>query len=70
MKKIFLVFLENENGKHHAHFETIQAGENLRIYVDRYSSADVIRVCENATQAAYLAEKWNREYKENDTYSH
>lgn len=68
MKKIYLVFSEMENGKHFAHAETIQVGENLKVYVDRYSDADVIHICESATQAAFLAEEWNEAYKNNGTY--
>lgn len=68
MKKIYLVFSETENGKHYAHAETIKTGENLKNYIERYSSADIVHICENATQAAYLAEEWNQCYRENNTY--
>lgn len=59
MKKIYLVFSETKDGKSYAHAETIQAGENLKKYIDRYPSANIIHICETATQAAYLAEEWN-----------
>lgn len=68
MKKIYLVFSETENGKHYAHAETIKAGENLKNYIKRYPSADIIHICETATQAAYLAEEWNQDYRNNNTY--
>lgn len=68
MKKIYLVFSETKDGKHFAHAETIKAGENLKVYVDRYPNAKVIHICESATQAAYLAEEWNEAYRNNRTY--
>jgi len=68
MKKIFLVFSETKNGKHYAHAETIRAGENLKNYIERYPSANIVHICETATQAAFLAEQWNQDYKNNNTY--
>lgn len=59
MKKIYLVFLETKDGKSYAHAETIRTGENLKNYIDRYPSANIIHIYETATQAAYLAEEWN-----------
>ena len=67
MKKIYLVFMETKDGKHHAHSETIKAGENLMRYVKRYPSAEVMHVCETATQAAYLTVEWNAQFKANGT---
>lgn len=68
MKKIHLVFSEMKDGKHFAHAETIKTGENLKNYVERYPNANIIHICESATQAAYLAEEWNQSYKDNNTY--
>lgn len=68
MKKIFLVFVETENGKHFAHAETIKTGENLMNFVGRYPHADTVHICENATQAAFLAVNWNESYRNNGTY--
>ena len=68
MKKIHLVFSEMKDGKHFAHAEIIKTGENLKNYVGRYPNANIIHICESATQAAYLAEEWNQSYKDNNTY--
>ena len=68
MKKIYLVFSETKDGKHYAHAETIRTGENLKNFIEIYPSADVIHICESATQAAYLAEEWNYSYRKNNTY--
>lgn len=59
MKKIYLVFSETKDGKSYAHAETIRAGENLKNYIDRYPSANIIHICETETQAAYIAEEWD-----------
>lgn len=68
MKNIHLVFSEMKDGKHYAHAETIRAGENLKNYIDRYHSANIVHICETATQAAFLAEQWNQDYKNNNIY--
>lgn len=68
MKRIYLVFSDSKDGKHYAHAETIRAGENLKNYIERYPSANIIHICETATQAAFLAEQWNQDYKNNNTY--
>lgn len=68
MKNIYLVFSETKDGKHYAHSETIRTGENLMNHIKRYPAADIIHVCETATQAAYLAVEWNQSYKDNGTY--
>lgn len=68
MKRIYLVFSETKGGKHYAHAETIRAGENLKNYIERYPSANIVHICETATQAAFLAEQWNQDYKNNNTY--
>ena len=67
MKKIYLVFTETKDGKHYSHAETIKAGENLMCYVKRYPSAEVMHICETATQAAFLAEEWNKSFRDNGT---
>lgn len=64
MKKIFLVFVENHGGKHYAWAETIKTGENLKNYIERYPETIIVHVCESATEAAYLAEEWNKAYRE------
>ena len=68
MKRIYLVLSETKDGKHYAHAETIRAGENLKNYIERYPSANIVHICETATQAAFLAEQWNQDYKNNNTY--
>ena len=68
MKRIYLVFSETKDGKHYAHAETIRAGENLKNYIERYPSANIVHICETVTQAAFLAEQWNQDYKNNNTY--
>ena len=68
MKKIYLVFSERKDNKHYAHAETIRIGENLKNHIKRYPLADIIHICETATQAHYLAEAWNQAYKDNNTY--
>ena len=68
MKRIYLVFSETKDGKHYAHAETIRAGENLKNYIERDPSANIVHICETATQAAFLAEQWNQDYKNNNTY--
>lgn len=68
MKKIYLVFSEAENGKHFAHAETIKAGENLKNFIERYTNADIVHVCESATQAYTLAARWNEGYRNTGVY--
>ena len=66
MKRIYLVFSETKDGKHYAHSETIRTGENLMYHIN--PAADIIHICETATQAAYLAIEWNQSYKDNGTF--
>ena len=68
MKKIYLVFSETKSGKHYAPAETIRAGENLKNFIDKYPDADIIHICETATQAHCLAEAWNQAYRDNNSY--
>ena len=66
MKKIHVVFVITENGKHHAIANTIRAGENLTPFINRYKS-NICHLCENALQAEQIALAWNKQYKENRT---
>jgi hypothetical protein len=68
MKKIYIVISITENGKRHAFSETIRTGENLKAHFKRYPNADIIHLCETATQAGYLAAEWNESYKKNGEY--
>lgn len=68
MKKIYLVFSETVNGKHCAYAETIRTGENLKCHIDRYPAADIVHICETATQAHKIAADWNESYRRNGTY--
>lgn len=67
MKKIYLVFVETEAGKHYSHAETIKTGENLMNFVRRYPKLKAMHICETATQAAFLTEEWNKSFKANGT---
>lgn len=66
MKKIYIVFSETKNGKHFAYADTIKAGENLMAFIK--PNTKIAHICENATQAAYLAEQWNQDYRNNNTF--
>ena len=66
MKKIFVVFVITENGKHHAIANTIKTGENIISFIKRYKS-DICHLCETALQAEQIALAWNKQYKENGT---
>lgn len=66
MKKIYLVFVDTKDGKYFAHSETFNAGTD--ICIKRYPLTQNIHFCESATQAAYLAEEWNQDFKNNDTF--
>lgn len=68
MKKIHVVFVESENGKHFAHAESIRVGENLKPHFDRYPQMSIAHLCETATEAHTTAAKWNEEYKANGSY--
>lgn len=68
MKKIYLVFSEEKDGKYYAHAETIQENENLKFYIDKYKLSNTIRICRSKTQAARLEAKWNRLFRKNKIY--
>ena len=68
MKKIHLVIVETENGKHYAHAESIRTGENLKAHFGRYPKMSIAHLCETALEAHTTAEKWNEEYRANGTY--
>lgn len=66
MKKVFVVFVQEINGKYWAIPDTIRTGENLAAFIQRYR-ANICHLCESATQAAFLAAEWNEAYKANGT---
>lgn len=66
MKSIYIAFSITKDGKNHAYADTIKARENLINFIKPMTKKAVI--CESATQAAYLAEEWNRTYRNNNTY--
>ena len=68
MKKIHLIFVEEQNGKFFASPEAIRIGVNLKNYIDRVPNVKTIHICESATQAHSLAAEWNEVYKANGTY--
>ena len=67
MKNIYLVFVSEIDGKYCATAETIRAGNNLIPFCKRYRAA-IVHICETATHAHFLAERWNQSYRENGTY--
>lgn len=67
MKKIFVVFVIEESGKYYAYADTIKTGENLIYYIKR-AHCIICHLCESRRQADDLANRWNEEYKANDTY--
>lgn len=68
MKKIHIVLVFTENGKHYAEAITIRTGENLKAYFDRYPQMSIAHLCETATESYATAAKWNEEYKANGSY--
>lgn len=56
MRKIFIVF----DGPRGAFPVTIHDGENLIPFIEKYR-ANVAHVCTSATEAHYIAQKWNDE---------
>lgn len=66
MKRIYIVFVIEKDGKYFARPETIKTGENLKPIFERYPGS-IAHLCETATQAHYLAAAWNTTYKENGT---
>jgi hypothetical protein len=67
MKKISVVFVISDSGKHHAIANTIRTGENLIPFLSRYKHCNICHLCENALQAEHIALTWNKQYKENGT---
>ena len=68
MKKIHLIFVDEQNGKFFAFPEAIRTGNNLKCFIERWPSAGIIHICENATEARTLAAAWNECFKKNGTY--
>lgn len=66
MKKIFVVFVQEERGKFFAFADTIRTGENLIPYCQRYKTK-ICHLCESAKEAGEIAYKWNESYKRNGT---
>jgi hypothetical protein len=68
MKKIYIVFNITENGKNYAFVDTIRAGENLLVHIERHKNCNICHLCETRKQAEFLAIHWNACYKANGTY--
>lgn len=66
MKKIFVVFVQESEGKLFAFASTIRCGENLVPYCKRYN-AKICHLCESAKEAGEIAYNWNESYKRNGT---
>lgn len=66
MKKIYVVYVITENGKHYAAADTIRTGENLKAYIARYN-CDVCHLCESRSEAEQLAIFWNNSFISNGT---
>lgn len=66
MKMIFVVFVQEQNGKYFAVPDTIRTGQNLTAYIQRYNSR-ICHLCESRKQAEEIATAWNKAYKENGT---
>ena len=66
MKKIFVVYVKQLDGKQWAIAETIKTGENL-MSVLNLQNCTICHLCESATQAHFLAHEWNESYKANGT---
>lgn len=67
MKKIFVVFVMNEDGKRWAIADSIRVGVNLNAHIKRHD-AEICHLCETATQAHQLADQWNQSFIRNGTY--
>lgn len=67
MKKIFVVFAVEENGKYYAYADTIKTNENLIYHINR-ANCIVCHLCETRKQADIVAKRWNEEYRANGTY--
>lgn len=66
MKMIFVVFVQEQNGKFCAIADTIRTGENLTAYIQRYKT-NICHLCESRKQAEEIAVAWNKAYKANGT---
>lgn len=64
MKRIFVVFSQELNGKYFAVADTIRTGENLIAYCRRYNS-NICHLCESRKHAEQIALEWNESYKRN-----
>ena len=67
MKKIFVVYSIEQDGKRYAIADTIRTGENLIPIIKRYNT-DICHLCESRQQAEQIAIEWNESYKANCTY--
>lgn len=67
MKMIFVVFVQEQDGKYYAIADTIRTGENLVAHIKRYNSK-TCHLCESRKQSEEIAAKWNENYKANGTY--
>ena len=66
MKKIFVVYSIEQDGKLYAIADTIRTGENLIPIINRYK-ANICHLCESRQQAEQIAIEWNESYKINGT---
>lgn len=66
MKKIFVVFVTEFDGKYYATADTIKTGENLLSYCNRYH-AITAHLCETRAEAEATAAAWNQTFINNGT---
>lgn len=66
MERIFVVFVQEESGKFFAFPYTLQTGENLIAYCQRYKTK-ICHLCKSAKEAGKIAYEWNESYKRNGT---
>ena len=66
MKSIFVVFVQEKDGKYFAVADTIRTGQNLIPYTQRYNS-DICHLCESRKQAEEIATFWNACFREKGT---
>lgn len=66
MKKIFVVIVQEQNGKFFAYADTIKTGENLIPFITRHKTK-ICHLCESRKEADTLAYEWNNDYKANGT---
>lgn len=67
MKKIFVVFVVEENGKRCAYADAIQTGNNL-VPILKNHYADICHLCESRKEADETAHVWNEVYKKENRY--